>query len=110
MIPTGIKIGAVTYRVDRVADLRDGDTGLNGWIRYNTSEILVDAALSEPRAAVTLLHEVVHGIVENAGRSMEEQAVRALAFGLAHVTRDNPEMVPAVREMLEGEDERENTS
>lgn len=93
-LPETVKIGGVDYIVEYVPDLRDGDQGLNGWIRYNDCKIQIDADLSDQRKRIVLWHEIVHGLLENAGAESEhdEKIVVALGYGLVQVLRDNPQL------------------
>lgn len=90
-LPESIRIGGAEYSVSEVKDLRSGDTGLNGWIKFNKSEILVEAEMSDQQKRAIVWHEVVHGILEHAGHSdHKEEQICALGYGIVQVLRDNP--------------------
>lgn len=94
-----VKIGAITYTVEAANDLHytDGDSkkhGLNGEIKWATAKIRYDADLTEEVRMVTVLHEAIHGILNNAGVVGEsETMVIALGYGLMALMRDNPALV-----------------
>ena len=95
-----VKIGAMTYTVVErredamIAGNKDGKAiYLNGHITFHDLLIKVkdDCAPDMKRAVV--LHEVVHGILENAGQNAPEEVVEALGYGLLALIRDNPDLV-----------------
>lgn len=90
-----VLIGGIQYPVHRVAELRDGDTKLDGHIKYRPYSINLDAELGEQGERVVLWHEVLHGILAQAGFRHEdehEQLLDALAYGIVQVLQDNPEL------------------
>jgi len=99
-----VKIGAMTYRVKELSDLHkiDGEgrkRGLNGQILYSDSVINIEADMSIMIKRVTLLHEIMHGILDHAGHEEHpETAIIALGYGLLEVLRDNPALVDLLRE------------
>ncbi|WP_303976783.1 hypothetical protein [Streptococcus danieliae] len=72
-----VKIGGLTYTVSKKPDLQ-GRTGDWGHIVYKTQEIELDDSLSEQLENQTLIHEITHGILIEAGYTdhNEEQADR----------------------------------
>ncbi len=72
-----VKIGGLTYTVKKVSDLQ-GKEGDWGRIQYKTQEITLDDSLKEQLEDQTLIHEITHGILVEAGYSdhAEEQADR----------------------------------
>lgn len=89
-----VKIGPISYRfmlVDRL--ISEIDNKLQGHIVYQTCELKVEADSDEQIQAVTILHEVLHGIINNAGIvKHDETVIDALAHGLLDVIQDNPEL------------------
>jgi hypothetical protein len=84
-------IGGISYKVEHVHALRDGDQILDGHIRYSPSLIQLDAGLGPQAAYVTLWHEILHALLTHAGRdNHDETQISALAYGIAQVLRDNP--------------------
>ena len=72
-----VKIGGLTYTVKKVSDLQ-GKEGDWGRIQYKTQEITLDDSLKEQIEDQTLIHEITHGILVEAGyvEHEEEQADR----------------------------------
>jgi Zn-dependent peptidase ImmA (M78 family) len=101
-----IKIGSITYEV-RVIErlLGDNDKKLDGQITYSVPKIELDSNLSPVMRRQVLWHEIVHGILTQAGRQDEvsEGAVDALAYGILGVINDNPKIWLPSREPLESE-------
>ncbi|HNB50334.1 MAG TPA: hypothetical protein PK530_00245 [Anaerolineales bacterium] len=99
--PVAVKIGALVYAVEYIERLVsvDKSTKLNGNILYNPCLIRVEAESDEQIQAVTVLHEILHGLLTQAGRDEhEEKDVEVLAYGLFDVLRSNPTLL----EWLEG--------
>jgi hypothetical protein len=94
-----IKIGGTTYPVIDRDDLHDKHKQLFGWIKFDTSEIILDTELG-PQARYTVLwHEIIHGILTNAGiEDQEERIVMALGHGIVQVLRDNPVLLTLLAE------------
>lgn len=98
-LPASIKIGPISYSVSEQEDLHDVDaeykkSWLNGHILHSTARLKVNAEMSRDVKVATLWHEVVHGILNNAGRTDDnEEHVIALGYGLMQVIRDNPELI-----------------
>lgn len=101
-----IKIGPITYQVQEVKDLHthEGDTRkyLHGEIKWADATIRVEIDQADDRKVVTLWHEAIHGILENAGQDDHpENLVIALGFGVVQLMRDNPELVRLTMEQPE---------
>ncbi|WP_436809875.1 hypothetical protein V4C49_10170 [Streptococcus dysgalactiae subsp. dysgalactiae] len=83
------KIGGLTYSVEKASDLqgKDGNWGL---IHYKTQQIKLDDSLTEQLEDQTLIHEMTHGILVEAGYTdhNEDQANR-IGLILYQVLRDN---------------------
>lgn len=89
-IPEIIRIGGTDYTVKIIKDLRDGNTGLNGHIVYNSCEIKIEEDMTDHIKWVTVWHEVLHGLLEHAGMGdHEEKLVLALGYGVTQALRDN---------------------
>lgn len=89
-----VKIGAITY--DVTIDDTLGDTGYSGQIRYLRTQIVINGDLKPQAAKQTLWHEIIHGIMTNAGIPHEDQTeplVNAIAYGVMQVLVDNPGIV-----------------
>ena len=99
---TTVRIGPVTYRVERVLRLmgNNGDgssTWLNGRVRYEKALIELEQELPAEVETIAIVHEIVHAVLEQAGIDDEpESIVVALGYGLVQVLRDNPELVELI--------------
>lgn len=104
-----VKIGYLTYdvyeadhvREDGVSHLPDvtDDKWLCGEISYIKRCIYINGVLDEEVKKQTLLHEITHGILRNAGQhanSENEELVDGIAYGLIQVLRDNPQLIEYV--------------
>ena len=92
-IPNKIRIAGAEYDVCFEPQLRDGGRVLYGQIDYQSMKIILneDCNRDHQRACLTLLHEVLHGIVEANGMTVEreEAVVEMFARGLYQVLQDN---------------------
>ena len=73
-----------------------------GSIDYNRNLIRISDWVGESAAKVTLMHEVVHGILFERGTDFkehnEEYVVDEIARGFMEVTRANPDLVQCICE------------
>ena len=88
-LPKSLRIGANDYAVTSVRGLATGQ-GNWGEIDYGNTAISLEESLSESKTLDTLIHEMTHGILFEAGFEdhTEEQANR-IAKVLATTLRDN---------------------
>jgi len=91
-----IKIGALVYDVLRVGDLHRGKKKLDGHISHHSTTIQTEASMNHQANTQVLLHEVIHGILMQACRDVDEETVDVLSFGVYQVMRDNPEFVQMI--------------
>ncbi|HFI0120279.1 TPA: hypothetical protein ACGPB3_000353 [Streptococcus suis] len=72
-----VKIGGIVYEVSKKPDLQ-GKSGEWGHIEYKTGKIVLDDSTSQQIEDQTLIHEITHGILIEAGyvQHEEEQADR----------------------------------
>jgi hypothetical protein len=88
-----VKIGPMVYEVVEEKGLTtfDGDKKLSGHIIYDSRQIRIEAQLSEQSKRQILWHEILHGILTQAGIELEdvEKSVDVLAFGIMGVLQDN---------------------
>lgn len=86
-----IRIGGVDY--DVIDDPVLTDVQLCGQIRWLRCQIAVAPGVHPQARVQILLHEIVHGILHNAGIDEQpENTVDAIAHGLIQVLRDNPKL------------------
>lgn len=91
-IPESVRIGGIEYDViDNVKDLNDGESLLYGFINFRESTIQISDLCEHQHKCITLLHEILHGIIYGAGLTMddEEKVVQVLSKGLYQVLQDN---------------------
>lgn len=97
MVNYGLKIGGLTYDLQ----LLDSSPKLNGeellgLIDYDRQEIYISNAQHIETKLVTILHEILHGIVHDRNLPVggnEENIVDGLSRGIYQVLVDNPKMV-----------------
>jgi hypothetical protein len=89
-----IRIGPLNYTVRIVDRLEDEDrSALNGRIRHDQCEILIDADINKQVQRVVLWHEVIHGIIDGQGGSDHDEGfVEMLAHEIVRVLQGNPEL------------------
>ncbi len=76
------------YTLRAIKDLKKDGTPLWGWYKIDSGEVLMDADQTVRVARNTLIHEIVHGILEHAGYGdlpQNEGIVTAVAYGLESV-------------------------
>lgn len=84
-----VKIGGITYEVSKSPDLQ-GKSGEWGHIEYKTAQIVLDDSICEQVEDQTLIHEIVHGILVEAGYvNHEEEQVDRIGKVLYQVLTDN---------------------
>lgn len=84
MLPEKVTILGLEYKVEEV-EVVDMQEALWGKIDYENLSIRIDASLSDARKQQTLLHEVLHGILEELGYrklNEDENAVQGIAAAL----------------------------
>ena len=107
-IPGEIKIGGIDYIIENEKDLNDGNRMLSGQIVYQEGKILLNSDIkSEHYKGITLWHEILHGIAENAclefDEADEETIIDVFAKGIYQVLQDNCEaLFGKVGDAIEG--------
>jgi hypothetical protein len=89
-LPVSVKVAAVEYSVDAIADLKLDGEAMCGLCRVGPCRIELKADLPAGRLRETLLHEVIHAINSEYGIGLRERQVQALGTALVQVLRDNP--------------------
>lgn len=92
-----VKIGGVLFDIVRVHELKhpSDNRRLDGHIVYGQCKIDIDDGLAPQAELQTIWHEVVHGILVQAGQleaADKEDVVEALAYGIMGVLYDNPQL------------------
>lgn len=106
-----VKIGYLTYAITPAEHpTEDGlphlpqsadDQWLAGEISYLSGRIYIHNGLPEAVKRQTLLHEITHGILRNAGQhalNADEELVDAIAYGFLALVRDNPQLIVYLQE------------
>ena len=94
-IPNEIRIAGVDYKVEYVNSLNDGSKLCYGMIDFDKCKIFLNTneTYDHQKMSIVLLHEILHGIIENAEFQIEieeeEKLVRMLSRGLYQVLQDN---------------------
>ena len=92
-VPNKIRIAGVEYAVKYVDKLTHNYRETYGQIDFNSSEIRInsDPNFSEHTKNITLLHEIIHGIIQNNGIEIEdeEQIIEIISKGMYQVLQDN---------------------
>lgn len=83
-----VKIGGIVYQIEVKNDLA-GETGNWGETNLKKTTIVLDSNMSKQRTDQTLVHEIVHGIFEEAGFEQDEDKVNRLGIVLYQVLKDN---------------------
>jgi len=94
-----LKIGAIQVRVEEDHDLYDVTNDgqhrqLWGVFIEQQGLIVLASEASQSRKQVTLVHEALHGILNNANvADQDEEQITLLAPGIVALLRDNPKLV-----------------
>jgi hypothetical protein len=96
-IPKKVRIGGVDYEVKYEERLNDGSQLAYGHIDFDTMFIRLAPKLQTQQGEhITLLHEIMHGIVHDRGINFkeydEETIVNQLAKGFYQMLKDNPDI------------------
>lgn len=101
-IPDSVRIGGIEYEVKYSPNVRLGETLCYGTIDYNESVILLSETdgTGHQKRCCTLWHEILHGIREHAGMTIEneEEIVEMFAKGIYQVLQDNGKRLFDLRE------------
>lgn len=92
MFPKTVKIGGLIYKVAQVEDLSRLEMveDLAGMIYYREAEMKIDKELPTQIANHTLIHEMTHGILQEAGYTEhEEEMADRIGKVLYQVLLDN---------------------
>jgi len=98
---TTIRIGVLDYTVRVERDPRsEDDRKLYGEIAYGEGTIRIDASAKPAFQAVVLWHELIHGLLEQAGQEQSEATCNAIAFGVVQLLRDSPNLATLTTDLL----------
>jgi hypothetical protein len=83
------RVGGIDYSVEVVPQLYERHQ-LYGQVTYKDAHIQIDDSLAKDRANETLIHELLHAMLFEAGYyDHDEELVKRLAAVLHQVLRDN---------------------
>lgn len=91
-IPEKVRIGGVEFDVVIESRLNDGEKMLAGQIRYMDCQIAVTEESSHEYQCLSLWHEIMHGIEQQAQLDLgeeQERIIEAFARGVYQVLQDN---------------------
>ena len=98
-IPASIRVGFCDFTVEALTEPKK----VLGDIEADHARIRIDVDRPAPMVATTLLHEVLHGawyMANLPNKAEEEDVVTSLAYQIAQVWRDNPDLVAYLSEAL----------
>ena len=114
-LPESIRIGGVEFEVIVEPRLNDGERMLAGQIRHMDCQICVNAESSHEYKCLSLWHEIMHGIEEQAQLDLgenRERIIEAFARGVYQVLQDNgrrlfdiADKVPIIKTKEDGKNE-----
>jgi hypothetical protein len=91
-----LRIGPIDYKIVEVQNLHSSDgKRLFGEINYANCVLNLNVTLlgdDKARRLITMWHEVIHAIVEQAGSRLNEDKTNMLAHGIVSVLLNNPSM------------------
>jgi hypothetical protein len=97
-LPRKIKIGGHTFVVER--KVMDGDYA--GMIDFENDVIYFDRRCTN---VGTVIHEIAHGVAKHMHAPLSEEWTCRVAEAVAMVIADNPKLVRALVDALEGYEE-----
>ncbi len=100
IVPSVILINSMPYQVVEEAGLRPQEEDyqrLYGYIQGDKMQISIEKNMQPQMKTAVLIHEVIHGILDQAGVSEhDEQLINILTYGFIGVMRQNPELAQLV--------------
>lgn len=98
-----ITIGDIPYEIKLAENLHSGSDELLGEIDHYKANITLDENLPGAMLPVVLWHEVLHGVCNQTGLELSEEAITALAYQVCSLLNKNPLLHPqATVELLNG--------
>jgi hypothetical protein len=88
-----LKVGPIVFAISMEEAPKDEfDDGLYGQVNFGKSILRLDKDLDPRFLRTTLWHEIVHVIFEQTGIDQDESMVNRIAYALAQVLDDNPQL------------------
>ena len=92
-----IKIGGLVYDVEHKADIKD----YWGKVSYGERKIVLEKNWpNKTQELNTILHECIHGILEERGIKHKESLVLSLGNGLTALLKDNPKLLKHIQTLV----------
>ena len=99
-----VDVGYASYEFELHANLRHGDQDVDGVTLFDQRKIMLDMSLSDETARETILHEVIHCLLEGLGmderhfdqehiKVTNEQLTTSLSLQLITLNRLNPKLI-----------------
>ncbi|GAX06822.1 hypothetical protein IWT25_02169 [Secundilactobacillus pentosiphilus] len=95
-LPKQVKVSGIIYSVIEKKHPEDEGHTVWGFTDYEVSKIFIRKGLSEQKKRQTLMHELVHAMLHEAGEDEhcnDESIVNPLGNMLDQVLQDNPELI-----------------
>lgn len=92
---TNINILGIDYQIEYINDLIERDN-LYGEINYHKQVIRIDSSMNNDRKKRTIVHEIIHGIMESIGYSTineDEEKIQNISNALYILLISNPELL-----------------
>jgi Zn-dependent peptidase ImmA (M78 family) len=91
-LPKSIRVDGIDYAIEQKPDLNNGSNVMYGEVSYTEAKISINTNIDEQLKELTLWHELVHIILNNADMYDErdnEKLVNAISTGLYQIIQDN---------------------
>lgn len=98
-----VRVGPICYEIREMENvLIDGGLAA-GYMDADATQIVVASGLPAPVKAVTLMHEILHALLLQAGskHGNNENLIECLSYGLVQLCRDNKGLFGELRSMTE---------
>ena len=90
-LPKTVRVGASDLTVIRVDELfRDSEKQILGQLHGAQQVIKVESDMPVSVQLRTLMHEIIHEILDQAGQTLDENIIIVLETGITCLLRDNP--------------------
>lgn len=112
-LPESIRIGGVEFEVIVEPRLNDGERMLAGLIRHMHCQIIVAEESSHEYRCLSLWHEIMHGIEEQAQLDLgedRERIIEAFARGVYQVLQDNGRRLFDIADKIPVSENAENSA
>lgn len=91
-----VRINGIDYSLEETDDIQLDGENVDGYIDFGNATIVIKHSLSPQLQSITMLHEMLHGIVQSIGaynnfldRDTEEKVCDIFARGIYQIMKDN---------------------